>query len=129
MHCPIIKVENREYWVSKYDVLIVAKRGDEIIPLNDFCLFDQVDEGLKSKFLELPKAINKSLGIVRYNGTLTKRYNTKGRFDNVELHPGDEVVFRLPYECLLEDPQHRKFEDCDIRYEHRYNIQAIKRHE
>jgi co-chaperonin GroES (HSP10) len=147
----IIKVEEKQYWIVTYDLLIVAKRKhdtgtwlnywyndskdgtvdswEEVIPLNDYCLFEQVNEGLKSKFLELPKVINKKFGIVKYNGKLTKRYNAKGRFDNVELRRGDEVVFRLEFECLLEDPQHRKFEDCDLRYEHRYNIQAIKRHE
>lgn len=157
-HCPIFKTEDKEYWIISYDCLIVAKRWKytfiegydpvtfkpksrkeeyNIIPLNGYCLFEQVNEGLQSKFLELPKEINKSKGIVKYTGSrnreYTKTWNSKEQmnipskwFDDVEINPGDEVVFRTQSECLLEDAQHRFFEDTDLRYEQRKNVLAVR---
>lgn len=152
-HCPIFKTETKEYWIVPYDILIVAKRRRndavilksiedckwvyDIIPLNGYCLFEQVNEGLQSKFLELPKEINKSKGIVKYAGSRNKEYtktwSTKEQrnipskwFDDIEINPGDEVVFRTQSECLLEDAQHRFFEDTDLRYEQRKNVLAVK---
>lgn len=158
-HCPIFKTEDKEYWIVAYDCLIVAKRPTQysdvvtfgnkeiesfdsnypfkIIPLNGYCLFEQVNEGLQSKFLELPKEINKSKGIVKYAGSRNKEYtktwdskeqrNIPSKwFDDIEINPGDEVVFRTQSECLLEDAQHRFFEDTDLRYEQRKNVLAVK---
>lgn len=150
-HCPVFQVEDKQYWIVSYDCLIVAKReillhqsdnigdifGFEIIPLNGYCLFEQVNEGLTSKFLELPKEINKKKGIVKYIGSHNREYSKTwdkvGQefkpskwCDDVIIQPGDEVVFRTEAECLLEDEQHRFFEDTNLRYEQRKNILGVK---
>lgn len=137
-YCPIIKTETNEYWIVNYQNLIVAKRqtiaagyGDDdisieqTIPLNGYCLFEQINEGLTSKFLILNEKINKSKGIVKYVGSLNKNYSNIKRSDDVEIQPGQEVIFRTEAEVLLENPQHRFFEDCNLRYEQRHNIQAV----
>lgn len=149
-HCPIFRVMNndsfRDYWIITYDCLIVAKRPLNnikdpkgyrwfssdgykkywTIPLNGYCLFTQINEGLQSKFLELSKEINKRKGIVKYTGSKNKNYNNKKWFDDIDIWPGDEIIFRLDAECLLEDEQHRFFEDENLRYEQRKNILAVK---
>jgi co-chaperonin GroES (HSP10) len=146
-HCPVFRVINgeefKDYWIVTYDCLIVAKRitykdmfnsfvrdGDisaKIIPLNGFCLFEQVNEGLKSSFLELPKEINKSKGVVKYVGSRNREYNTPKYFDDFEILPGQEVIFRTEAECLLENEQHQYFENTNLRYEQRKNILGIKK--
>jgi hypothetical protein len=126
-HCPVFKVDDKYYWVVQYNCLIVAKRGEEIIMLNGYCLFDRVNEGLTSKFLILPEEINTYKGVVRYIGSLNYDYANLKRSDDIEVIPGDEVVFRLGAECLLENEQHRFFEDRNLRYEQRFNIQAVVR--
>jgi hypothetical protein len=146
-YCPIFKVENKEYWIIGYQCLIVAKRKEDgftengaicvneiAIPLNGYCLFEQINEGLQSKFLKLDEKINKQEGVVRYIGSMNKEYFSKKRLgiytgypsDDVELNPGDKVIFRNETERLLENDQHRHFEDCNLRYEQRWGIQAIK---
>jgi co-chaperonin GroES (HSP10) len=126
-HCPIFKVEDKMYWVVQYNCLIVAKRGEEIIPLNGFCLFDRVNEALVSKLIYIPEQINTYKGVVRYIGSLNTDYANPKRSDDIEVIPGDEVIFRLGAECLLENEQHRFFEDRNLRYEQRFNIQAVIR--
>jgi hypothetical protein len=140
-HCPIIRVEDKEYWIIQYQCLIVAKRIKyevtittyplknetiyDIIPLNGFCLFEQINEGLTSKFLIMDEKINKSKGIVKYVGSCNRNYNSPKKYDYPDLQPGDEVVFRTNSECLLENSQHRFFEDINLRYEQRWNLHAI----
>jgi hypothetical protein len=144
--CPIFKIEDKEYWIIGYQCLIVAKRNvgkfkedgmfyfyEESIPLNGYCLFEQINEGLQSKFLKLDEKINKQKGIVRYTGSLNKEYYSKKRVgisvgypsDDIDIKPGDEVIFRNETERLLENPQHRHFEDCNLRYEQRWGLQGV----
>lgn len=145
-HCPIFRVLDdnsfRDYWIITYDCLIVAKRIRyetiittipiqnetiyDIIPLNGYCLFEQINEGLQSKFLELPKEINKYKGIVKYTGSKNKNYNDTKWYDDIDIFPGDEVIYRMDAECLLEDEQHQFFENENLRYEQRRNILAVK---
>lgn len=152
-HCPIFRVINgeefKDYWIITYDCLIVCKRRykstkivpdsflfdsklieseeEVIIPINGYCLFEQVNEGLQSKFIELPKVINKKIGIVKYVGNKNKQYNNRKHFDDIDIQPGDEVIFRTESECLLEDEQHQYFEKENLRYEQRKNILGIKK--
>jgi hypothetical protein len=159
-HCPIFQVEEKQYWIVTYDCLIVAKRkmgqypeygttedGGRIplsmntvyhtIPLNGYCLFNQINEGLTSKFLILDEKINKTKGITRFVGKRNREYTQQwskgyGRFipskkyDDIDIKPGDEVLFRTEANCLLENAQHRYFADEDLRYEQRWNIIGIK---
>ena len=62
------------YWVFSYQFLIVAKRQEQTIMLNGYILFLQVNEGLQSKWLELPKYINKTKGVVKYVGSSNRKY-------------------------------------------------------
>jgi hypothetical protein len=112
-------------------------RKDKIIPLNGYCLFNQINEGLTSKFLILDEKINKTKGITRFAGSRNREYTQQwskgyGRFipskkyDDIDIKPGDEVLFRTEANCLLENAQHRYFADEDLRYEQRWNIIGIK---
>ncbi len=149
-HCPIFQVEEKQYWIVTYDCLIVAKRpiriagyGDDgilnyiFIPLNGYCLFNQINEGLTSKFLILDEKINKTKGITRFVGSRNKEYSQQwnssyGRFipskkyDDIDIKPGDGVIFRTEANCLLENAQHRFFADEDLRYEQRWNVIGVK---
>jgi len=131
--CTILIVENKKYWVFPYQFLIVAKRNEKIICLNGYCLFTRINEGLQSKFLKLKEVINKQKGIVKYVGSPNKEYkpNYNGeldavmpskRYDDIEVEPGDKVIFRNKVELILEPKEHRTFSDEDLRYSQRAEI-------
>jgi co-chaperonin GroES (HSP10) len=141
--CPIIIVDNREYKVIRYDELIVAKRKNggkhyrggkvmeeyyDVITLNGYCLFGQINDGLKSKFLELPKLINKGKGVTKFIGEPIKKYKNKTWYDDDVadvLRVGDLVSFRNPQECVLENEMHLTFSDEVLRYEQRRSVYSI----
>jgi co-chaperonin GroES (HSP10) len=124
-NCDMIECEGKEYWVVDYSNLIVSKREDEVIMLNGNVLFEQINEGLTSKFLELPENINKSKGVVRYVGSKNIRYVNKTRFDDIDVNTGDLVLFRNKVETLLEAKAHYKFEEKAFRYSQRPEIYAV----
>jgi co-chaperonin GroES (HSP10) len=143
LHSVILKVDDgKQYWVVNYQNLIVAKRKIgrrpvledytltiyETIPLNGHCLFTRINEGLKSKFIILEEKINKDQGIVKYTGSKNKNYayrENRHKFDDIEINKDDKVLFRWDVETLLEDKQHRFFEDEDLRYAQRCDVAGI----
>lgn len=62
-----------EYYLVKYDSIIVVQRGKEILPINGYILLEESKETLK--FLEFEKVVvNKKYGIVKYMGSVNKDY-------------------------------------------------------
>jgi co-chaperonin GroES (HSP10) len=124
-HASQLECEGEKYWVVDYCNLIVAKRDDEAIMLNGNILFEQINEGLTSKFLQLPENINKSKGRVVHVGSKNKRYVNKSRFDDLDVWVGDLVLFRNKVETLLEAKGHTNFDERLLRYSTRPEIYAI----
>lgn len=106
LNCWIFKFNEEEYYLVKYDSIIVIKRDDEIIPVNGYVLLEEATETIK--FLEFEKVVvNKRYGFVRYIGTpnedYARNYDTKGNKYNKgklwsdlgyeEMKPGDKIAF------------------------------------
>jgi len=133
-HCPFIQVENKMYRMINYRYLIVAKHSimysvadiiaDIVLPLNGFCLFEQVFESPSSQLI-VDKHLNKKQGIVKYLGNRNKSYVSRKRFDDIDLQVGDKVIFRNETECLLENENHYKFDNVPLRYNQRADVLGI----
>jgi len=123
MHCDKFDCEDTIYWIVDYKYLIVAKRGEQVICLNGYILFEQRnDYPLKSKFIILPKEIDKSKGTIKHIGSANEWYVNPKYSDNVEVYEGQDVLFRNKVECLLEPEGNYHFSDYPLRYQKRYDI-------
>lgn len=143
--CQFIQVEEKTYRIVNYRFLIVAKRklydvtlttyppqNKEVyinIPLNGYCLFEQVFETPNSQLI-FNKQQNKKQGIVKYTGSRNKKYYRASKkrpekFDDIEIKVGDRVVFRNETECLLENENHYKFDNIPLRYNQRADVLGI----
>jgi co-chaperonin GroES (HSP10) len=143
LHCPIIQVEDKEYRVMDYQDLIVAKRilfdtypsmsklslhiqsGIDIIPLNGYCLFEEISNLPKTKLILPFEHIDKQVGITRYVGNKNKSYRNKKKYDDMDIQINDKVIFRNQVNNLLENDMHRIFSDVPLRYQQRTDILGI----
>jgi co-chaperonin GroES (HSP10) len=139
LHCPIIQVEDKEYRIMDYQNLIVAKRidwnsfdlnekgfsGDEIIPLNGYCLFEEISNLPKTKLILPFEHIDKQVGITRFVGNKNKSYKNKKKYDDMDIQINDKVIFRNQVNNLLENDMHRIFSDVPLRYQQRTDILGI----
>ena len=92
--------ENRIYKIIPYSDIFVARRGDEVIVLNGYCLCQTVNE-LKISELDVvsEKYIDTTKCIVRYVGKPNKRYKQPTYVDHPDLQEGDLVLLqpRTPF--------------------------------
>lgn len=107
----------------RYDEVLVALRGDQVIPVNGIVLIEPIDitetEEVKemSKFLEIPDYVKKqkseSRGVVRYIGTPLRGYamdTSRTIYEADDLHVGDKVYFNPNYAVHLQYEMHRIFD-------------------
>jgi hypothetical protein len=105
----------------RYDEILVAMRGDQVIPLNGLVLIEPINmtesNEVKevSKFLILPDYVkiqkSETRGIVRYKGKPVKRY-LLDRFDTIyesedDIQVGDYVYFSPNYAVPLQYDMHK----------------------
>ncbi|MFA6951229.1 MAG: co-chaperone GroES family protein [Lentimicrobiaceae bacterium] len=100
-------------YLIPYNQLVVAKRGEQIIPINGYLLLEPITESpaltsmliiLEDKGTEL-----KERGVVRYMGTPNSCYNKEGWHDQVDVHEGDTVILRkMAYSKVETSPFHQK---------------------
>jgi len=105
----------------RYDEILVAMRGDQVIPLNGLVLIEPINmtdsNEVKevSKFLLLPDYVkiqkSETRGIVRYKGKAVKRY-VLDRFDTIyesddDVQVGDYVYFSPNYAVPLQYEMHQ----------------------
>jgi co-chaperonin GroES (HSP10) len=97
------------YPLISYENAYVATRGDQIIPLNGFHLFERVqfDWGLTTLYLK--DKVDTNYGKVKYVAELNKKYEGDS-YNDIPLKEGDKVLFTNPYEVMLEDSVHAKFD-------------------
>jgi co-chaperonin GroES (HSP10) len=106
--------------VIRYDEVLVALRGDDIIPVNGIVLVEPIDitetEEVKqmSAFLEVPDYVKKqkseTRGVVRYVGTPLRAYamdTSRTIYESDDLHVGDKVYFDASYAIPLQYDMHR----------------------
>ena len=106
--------------VIRYDEVLVALRGDDIIPVNGIVLVEPIDitetEEVKqmSAFLEVPDYVkqqkSETRGVVRYVGTPLRAYamdTSRTIYESDDLHVGDKVYFDASYAIPLQYDMHR----------------------
>ena len=81
----------------RYDSLFIAKRGDEVICLNDYIIVEPESAVIKTN-LEIPDVVSKQkakqVGIVKYAGTPVRAYRFfPDDYPDPSLQVGDRVVF------------------------------------
>ena len=106
------------YILVKYSELSVAKRGDEVIPLNGYCLLEPIGSSLNNRAesigLVLPEAakgqVDNRKAVVAYVGTPNKRYLNSIYKDAKGLKIGDEVLMDKNCTVPLEASEHATFD-------------------
>lgn len=114
----------------KYSEVVVARRGDCIIPLNGFVLVEPLEEEYKTSLAlpETSKKDSKIYGKIIYIGTPNRRYITKRNGagvetteppDTDELKVGDIVAFSNVADIYLEYDLHRTIKKCYRMQQHK----------
>jgi co-chaperonin GroES (HSP10) len=96
-----------------------------IIPLNGYCLFTRLKEEINTTVILPFEHTDKKRGIVKYCGSKVEYWDIR-YFDDIEIKPGDEVLFKNEVERLLEDSAHYHMFDEELRWEQRSNIYGVK---
>jgi hypothetical protein len=145
-------VEGEDIYIYlKYNEIVVAKRGEEVIVLNGYIIVEPIVEA-PTTFLIVPDSAKKtsmSQGIIRYIGSPNKEYhvtkngksedvfqsddvpwarmeNGEMKIDLVDLQVGDKIQFKSSSAVKLEQDLHRTLAGRNtILYRmQRHNIQA-----
>jgi hypothetical protein len=123
-----IEVENEPgelYRLMPYDDIYVARRGDNIIPLNGYCLCEEVEKESMSKILDIVEEdpINRNVGRIAYIGKKNRSYRNgetgKARDldGNQDIKVGDVVVKRRSdIHIRLEEDLHARFFNNKVMY-------------
>ena len=117
------------YRLMPYDDIYVARRGEEIIPLNGYNLCEEVDKPKISKLLDLvhEEPVDRMIGKVvhaakpnreyRLWNRATKRWYGKDLDGEAMLSPGDIIIKRRgDIHIRLEEDIHARFFDSEVMY-------------
>ena len=119
------------YRMMPYDDIYVARRGDEVIPLNGYCLCEEVMKESMSEVLDiiqydkndnLEDPIDKQVGKVAYVGKANRAYRTgkSGERDldgGADVEVGDVIIKRRgDIHIRLEEDLHNRFFDSPVMY-------------
>ncbi len=116
---PEHQVEELYYWVEDtlylmipYSECIVAKRDNEIIPLNGYTLIETHEQPkVKSTLLDIPVTeVDRWTGIVRYVGRPNDEYLDGKNSDTGEVKVGDRVLLRKFAARYLEHELYKRFD-------------------
>jgi hypothetical protein len=94
-HASGFHLDGMMYLYIPYGDCLVAKRGDEVIPLNGYVFLSEVKKEEKS-FLYLSEAdgVDTKRGIVRYVGEPNAEYRIDGLSDDIDIEAGDLVQLK-----------------------------------
>lgn len=96
-------VGDYEYRVLPYSALYVAIRGEQIIPLNGYNIFEDIKEE-KTSTLEVIDKVSELKARCVYTATPVRFCNKKVS-DDLELNPGDIVEFRKGFKKVFLERQ------------------------
>jgi hypothetical protein len=101
---PVIICGEQIYFLIRYEEIILVKRKDDIIPINGYCVVEEVKEMAESAFMimDLTTKTNKKKGIIKYLGKPNRSYDTP-MYDALDIDVGDTVHFQVPIFTHLED--------------------------
>ena len=130
-NCPVVLSDNQpdeEYKMISYFDLYVVQRGDEVIPLNGFCLCEEVCEDRLSDMQVTEPKVDKRLGKVAYLGMPNRSYrynrhsvnravqtdfylNDPAPTDEADVAVGDVFTKRRhDIHVMLESEDHTRFD-------------------
>jgi len=107
------------YRLMPYDDIYVARRGDKVIPLNGYCLCEEVEKEKFSSVLDLvhEDPVDKEARKPAYVGKPNRKYRESGTDDGSEISPGDIIIKRRgDIHIRLEEDLHRRFFDSPVMY-------------
>lgn len=119
------------YRLMTYDDVYVARRGDEIIPLNGYCLCEEVKKESMSKILDIIEfdkgqenmtdGIDHKIGKVAYVAKANRAYRSgdkeKDLDGGAEINVGDIIIKRRgDIHIRLEEDLHKRFFDSPVMY-------------
>jgi len=93
LHGTDVWVGKELYRLIKYDGLVAARRGGEIIILNGYVLLEEVMEEKKDNSIWSPAHKLTDRGIIRYLGG-KRVYDIPALTDDIDLNVGDTVLLR-----------------------------------
>lgn len=114
-----VEGDSNIYIMVKYDRVYVAKRKDDVIPVNGFMLVEPMDKQYFETFLHIPEMVkntnkkSSTYGIVRYKGSRLEEYHDRPMYkdpSNSELKVGDLVALNDVSDIPLEWDLHSEFE-------------------
>lgn len=93
LHGTDVWVGKELYRLIRYDGLVAAKRGEEIIILNGYVLLEEVMEEKEDNGIWSPAHKLTDRGIIRYLGS-KRVYDIPALTDDIDLNVGDTVLLR-----------------------------------
>lgn len=96
LNCTMIEVGEDVYRIFPYQALWVARRNDELIPLNGYCLVAPLKRE-KLSDLDISDEYDLTRGVVRYLGKPNAAYIAAQDNDDVDVSVGDIVTFSWRY--------------------------------
>lgn len=117
-------IDGEIYLLIKYDQIFLAKRGDNVIPINGWLIIEPDDEDINIGTLIKPDQLlnRKSLthGTIRFAGSMVRAYAsvyTKDKpFDTDEVSIGDHVTFSKEDSIPLQYELHQIIEKGKVLY-------------
>lgn len=120
-NCDHIITEEATYYLLDYFSLHTVRRSDEVVMLNGYCLFDQVDDIIDSPLAFDTGKKDARYGILKYKGSVNEYYYPEIS-DDENLLEGDNCIFKTP-PVLLEGSYHARFDGkSEYRISQRFNI-------
>lgn len=114
------------YRLMPYDDIYVARRGDQVIPLNGYCLCEEIEKPPLSTIIDIVEAepINTNVGKIAYVAKSNREYRNdytgiaRDLDGNADISVGDIIIkHRGDIHIRLEEDLHtQKFFDTKVLY-------------
>lgn len=97
-HSSGFNVDGEMYLFIPYGDCLVAKRGEEVIPLNGYCLLSEVKkEEVSFLYLAGTDDVDYQRGIVRFVGEPNEEYRVDAFSDGIDIQEGDMVQIKAGF--------------------------------
>lgn len=94
-HCSGFIIDGELYLFILYADLFIAKRGDEVIPLNGYVFLTEVKKETTSfLYIAGEDKVDMRRGVVRYVGEPNREYRISSFSDGIDITEGDKVQIR-----------------------------------
>ena len=96
-HSSGFDVDGEMYLFIPYADCFVAKRGDEVIPLNGYVLLEEMKKEAVSEVIVMADETDMQRGKVRFVGEPNEEYRVDSFSDDIEIQEGDVVQIRAGF--------------------------------